>query len=204
MSGPGPSTPIAGIILTGFMGAGKTTAGALLAERLRWRFVDSDGVVESRAGMSVAVIFARQGEAAFRDLEAEAIRETAQTEQVVLALGGGALERAQTRDFLAGLAAWRVVFLEAPLETLLSRCAGQEDGPVRPVLRDRERLAERWAARLPWYRQAHVTVATEGRAPEAVVAGILDALGFAEADGPAPRARGSQAASSRLRQEKSA
>jgi shikimate kinase len=169
MSGHTPSSSITGIILTGFMGAGKTTAGALLAERLGWAFVDSDHVVEARAGMSVAEIFEFHGEAAFRRMEAEAVRETAAREHVILALGGGALECAATREYLALLPQVRVVFLEAPLETLVGRCAGQPDAPVRPILRDRERLAERWRARQPLYREAHLTVATADRTPAAVV-----------------------------------
>lgn len=119
MSGQTPSTSISGIILTGFMGAGKTTVGALLASRLGWRFVDSDRVVEDRTGMSVAALFERRGESEFRQLEAEVIRETTEGGRIVLALGGGALESAATRDFLLSLAGWRMVFLDAPLELSL-------------------------------------------------------------------------------------
>jgi shikimate kinase len=176
MSGQTPSSSITGIILTGFMGAGKTTVGALLAERLGWDFVDSDHAVEARAGMTVAEIFERHGEAAFRKMEADAVRETAGREHVVLALGGGALESAATREFLASLSRSRVVFLEAPLETLIDRCAGQADAPVRPVLRDRERLAARWQARLPLYRKAHLIVATANRTPVAVADSIAAGL----------------------------
>jgi hypothetical protein len=98
------------------------------------------------------------------------------TDHLVLALGGGALESPATREFLFTLENSRVVFLEAPLDTLIDRCASQPNAPVRPVLRDRERLAERWQARLPLYRQAHLTVATAGRTPEAVVDCILTEL----------------------------
>jgi shikimate kinase len=176
MSGQTPSSSITGIVLTGFMGAGKTTVGALLAERLGWTFVDSDRVVESRSGMTVAEIFERQGEAAFRRMESDAIRETAGREHVVLALGGGALESAATREFLAALLRWRVIFLEAPLETLVGRCARQPDAPVRPILQDRERLAARWQARQPLYREAHLIVATADRTPAAVADRIVREL----------------------------
>jgi shikimate kinase len=168
------------IILTGFMGAGKTTVGALLAERLGWEFVDSDRVVETRAGMTVAQIFERRGEAAFREMEAQVVRDSRAPDGAgpfVLALGGGALERAATRDFLASLTDTLIVFLEASLETMIARCAGHEGGPVRPVLADRARLAERWNARLPWYEQAHLTVETDGLSPEAVADSILQRLG---------------------------
>jgi shikimate kinase len=180
MNGPAlfPANP-SRIVLTGFMGAGKTTVGALLAERLGWDFFDSDFLVEARAAMTVADIFEKRGEAAFRELEAEVVREAGEPgseEQFVLALGGGALEMAATRDLLASLTDTLVVFLDAPLETMIARCAAYEEGPVRPVLADRVRLAERWSQRLPWYRQAHLTVETSEVSPEAVVDRILQRL----------------------------
>jgi len=170
-----PAVPVR-IFLAGFMGAGKTTVGALLAGRLRWEFVDSDRVVEARAGAAIAEIFSRQGEAAFRRLEAEAIREAAQGEQRVIGLGGGALESAATRGFLASLPDSVLVFLDASLETLLARCGAHVGGPVRPVLADRAHIEERWRARLPFYRQAQLTVDTSALAPEAVAERILDGL----------------------------
>lgn len=165
------------IVLTGFMGAGKSTVGSLLALRLGWRFLDSDCVVEARAGMTVAEIFARAGEPAFREMEAAAIRESAPGEATVLALGGGALETAATREFLASLPDCALIFLDAPLETLVERCGGDAEGPVRPILADRVRLAERYTTRLTWYRQAHLTIATAGISPEQVVERIVEWAG---------------------------
>ena len=186
MSGTSQPRPKAGkvtqIVLTGFMGAGKTTAGMLAAERLRWRFVDIDRMVEERAGMTVAAIFEQRGEEAFRALEAAAIREAAVHDQVVMALGGGAIERDETRAFLASLETCRVVYLEAPFDTLMARCAEQSGGAVRPVLRDRERLTARWQARLPLYQQADATVSTVDLAPEAVAEAVLAAAGVAAAE----------------------
>jgi shikimate kinase len=132
--------------------------------------------VEARAGMKVAEIFERRGEAAFRLLEAETIRDVAGCERTVLALGGGALESPATREFLQSLPRVRVVFLDAPFDTLVSRCAGRPDAPVRPVLRDREGLAARWQARQPLYREAHRTVATADRAPADVADWIVQEL----------------------------
>ena len=158
------------------MGAGKTTVGALLAERLGWDFVDSDRIVEARAAMTIADIFETRGEAAFRELEADAVRTACAEQQLVLALGGGAIETAATRAFLVSLTDTLVVFLEAPLDTMIARCAENTDGPVRPVLADRDRLNERWSQRLPWYRQAHLTVETGELSPDAVTESIMQRL----------------------------
>lgn len=173
MSGPTLSPAISRVILTGFMGAGKTTVGALLAARLGWDFVDSDRVVEARTGRRIAGIFEQDGEQAFRAMEAAAVRDLVSAERLVLALGGGALETAATRDLLASLSSTLRVFLEAPLETMVARCSAEADGAIRPVLADRERLTQRWEARLPWYRQAHLTIQTADFGPEQVVEQIL-------------------------------
>jgi shikimate kinase len=164
------------IVLTGFMGAGKSTTGPLLAQSLGWEFLDLDTVIESRSGKTVAEIFAQQGEAAFRALEAEAVREHTLRENFVLALGGGAIEMESTRDFLARLDRTCVLFLDAPLDVLVARCLAQPAAAERPVLADREGLLRRFNARLPHYRDAHLTIATAGLSPQAVVARILEAI----------------------------
>jgi len=164
------------IVLTGFMGAGKSTIGPLLAQRLGWRFLDTDAVIEARTGTTIAQIFAVQGEETFRALETEAIHEHGSSEHVVLALGGGAVETESTRDALARMDEACIVFLEAPLEVMVARCLEQPGAAERPVLADRERLAARLAARLPHYRKAHLTVTTANLTPEAVADLLLEAL----------------------------
>lgn len=164
------------IALIGFMGAGKSTTGALLAHTLGWRFVDSDSVIESLAGRTVAQIFAEDGEAAFRAMEADAIRHHASTEGLVLALGGGAIENDLTSEVLHGLSDTRIVFLDAPLDVMVARCLAQPGAAVRPLLADRERLLQRFSGRLPHYRRAHLTVATANLSPREVVEGILAGL----------------------------
>ncbi|MFZ0663319.1 MAG: shikimate kinase [Acidobacteriaceae bacterium] len=161
------------VVLTGFMGAGKSTIGALLAQRLGWEFVDVDSAIESRAGKTVAEIFSQEGEAAFRPLEMDAIRDHTSREFLVLALGGGAIEAESTRRLLAGLKRTLVIFLEAPLEVLVARCLAQANAAERPVLADREGLLLRFNSRLGHYRNAHLTVATGGLSPEDVVDRIL-------------------------------
>jgi shikimate kinase len=157
---------ISRIVLVGFMGAGKSTVGALLARQLRWQFLDADHVLETRSGISIAEIFAHQGEAAFRRLEADLIRDLVREHNLVLAVGGGAIETEAARDALLSTPETCVVFLEAPLEVMISRCEQQPGAAVRPVLKDREQLRNRFESRLPHYRNAHLVVETASLTPE--------------------------------------
>ena len=157
---------IARVLITGFMGAGKTTVGRMLAERLGWDFADSDHLLEARAGQA----------------HRRHLREPGRTR--LPRPGGGHHSRhcrpgssgsgpgrrragagRKPARLLASLPDSALIFLDAPLDVLVSRCSAQPDAPVRPVLADRARLQERWTTRLPWYRQAHLTVNTEGCTP---------------------------------------
>ena len=160
------SGPIRRIVLTGFMGSGKTTVGPLVAAQLGWDFVDADDVIESEAGMPIAEIFARQGEAAFRAREHATIARLAAQDGLVLALGGGAIETEVTRDLLLSSTGTLLVHLEVKLETTLVRCRGTEH--TRPVLADQANLAVRFERRLPLYRMAHVSIAVDALTPEEV------------------------------------
>lgn len=162
------------IVLTGFMGSGKSTVGPLLAARLGWGFVDVDEVIEAEAGVKIAELFARDGEAAFRQREHGAIARLAEGEELVLALGGGAIETEEVRTLLLGTAGTLLVHLEVHLETTLRRCAGTEG--LRPILADRANLAARYERRLPLYREAHVSVKVDGLTPEEAVEAIVEAL----------------------------
>lgn len=158
------------------MGAGKTTVGRLVAGLLGWRFFDVDEVLVSRARMPIAELFGTHGEEAFRLREAETVRELLGLNNAVIALGGGALERAETRDLLLGGTETLVVFLEAPLSVSLARCAGEPGGVVRPVLRD-PALEARYQRRLPFYRAtAGLTLATHESQPEALAKRIAEAV----------------------------
>lgn len=164
------------VVLTGFMGAGKSTIGALLAQKLGWVFVDSDTSIESSAGKAIARIFAEDGEDYFRELETEAIYTHSRYLNLVLALGGGAMENPATRAVLASLPETAIIFLDAPLEVMIARCLAQPGATERPVLADRERLVQRFTDRLPFYRGAHLTVATENLDPHVVVERILEQI----------------------------
>ncbi|HEX3435434.1 MAG TPA: shikimate kinase [Pseudacidobacterium sp.] len=167
---------ISRIVLIGFMGAGKSTVGALLAPRLQWHFLDADAVLEERSGSTIAEFFARHGEPAFRQRETEVIRELLSEEHLILAVGGGAVETEATRDALFQSPETCIVFLEAPLEILTARCEEQPDAAVRPVLKDRERLQNRFENRLPHYRNAHVVIETTSLTPAETVQHIIEAV----------------------------
>jgi shikimate kinase len=168
-----PSTPRR-IVLTGFMGAGKTTVGKLLASRLDWRFLDADNEIEAATGTTIAQIFQSRGEPWFRQFEHATIRRLLASESLVLALGGGAIEDERTRSLLTTAEGTRLVHLEASLETVLDRCRGTET--LRPVLRDRPNLEDRYRRRLPLYRESHLTVRVDSLPPDAVVEAILEIL----------------------------
>ncbi len=159
------------------MGSGKSTVGPLVAQRLGWRFVDVDDVIEAEAGIPIAEIFARHGEAAFRDREHATIARLASTDSLVLALGGGAIERPATRELLLTAPGTLLVHLEVELATTLARCRGTEH--TRPVLADQANLAARYQRRLPLYRTAHVSIPVDALTPEQVADAILQAASLA-------------------------
>jgi len=161
------------IVLTGFMGSGKTTCGPLLAARLGWQFVDVDVLIESSIGGPINEFFARQGEASFRQLEHETIASLLQQEGLVVALGGGAIEHPETRSMLLATAGTVLVHLEVELATTLLRCKGTE--PLRPILADADNLAARYQRRMPLYRLAPVNLSVDERTPEEVVDAIVEA-----------------------------
>jgi shikimate kinase len=163
------------IVLTGFMGAGKTTVGNLLATRLAWGFVDADERIEAAAGATIARLFIDRGEPWFRQFEHETIRQLLNAPSLVLALGGGAIEDERTLNLLLSSKGTQLVHLEASLETVLERCRGTES--LRPVLQDKPNLEARYARRLPLYRQAHLTLAVDALSPQAAADAILDHLG---------------------------
>jgi shikimate kinase len=162
------------IVLTGFMGAGKTTVGRLLARDMAWKFIDADSEIEAATGTTIARLFEERGEPWFRQFEHETIRQLLTSPSVVLALGGGAIEDHRTRKLLLSSEGTHLVHLEASLDTVLLRCQGTEW--VRPILRDQINLADRYERRLPLYRESHHTVIVDSLSPNAVVAAILQSI----------------------------
>jgi shikimate kinase len=160
------------VVLVGPPAAGKTTVGQLLADRLGVPFTDTDDVVVERAGKPVGDIFVDEGEEAFRALEEAAVAD-ALTRDGVVALGGGAVLSAATRERLA---AHPVVFLSAGVPAAATRVGLNRD---RPLLlgNPRAQLRALLDARLPLYQEvARTTVVTDERTPDEVADAVLAAL----------------------------
>lgn len=162
------------LTLCGFMGSGKTTVGRVLAARIGRRFVDLDEWIERKEGMAVSEIFARHGEARFRELERNAAAELSRETGLVIAAGGGTLlDAACARSLRAGGV---VVLLDASLAAVRGRLAGDD---TRPLLRrpDRdEAMRALYAARRPVYRErAELSVPADGT-PDETADAVLCAL----------------------------
>jgi shikimate kinase len=162
------------IVLTGFMGTGKTAVGRRLAEDLHVPFVDMDKAIEKKAGEPVAAIFERRGEAAFRALEREVAAELVQADRTVIATGGGALLNPENRAVLAknGI----LVCLNAKMGTLLDRL---KDDITRPLLAGEnvaERMERLMKERETIYSSCPVQVATDGKTIAEVAAEIIAAV----------------------------
>lgn len=149
------------LVLTGYMGAGKTAVGRRVATRLGRPLVDADREIEARAGMPIPEIFSRRGELWFRRTEEAVVREILAGEPGVLALGGGALESARTRALVSRVA--DVVWLRASVEVAWERVKDSD----RPLATDPERFARRARAREAGYREAaHLEVDADAPADE--------------------------------------
>jgi 3-dehydroquinate dehydratase type I len=173
------------VVLVGFMGAGKTTVGHIMAERLGQPFVDSDVLIEQRLGCDIRDIFRTEGEPYFRQLEHDTVAALVRGPDAVIALGGGAVEDPRTRAVLRSA---RVVYLRVSYDEAMARVKNDE---FRPMLH-RPDLDEMYKRRLSGYEDISVlTVDTDGRRPDAVA---LEALARLPAAPPANRVAASLAA----------
>jgi shikimate kinase len=163
------------IVLVGMMGVGKSSVGRRLGARLGIPFADADTEIEKAAGMSIADIFARHGEADFRSGEARVIARLLESGPQVLATGGGAFMNVKTRDAIRakGVSIW----LKAEFEVLLRRISKRRN--ERPLLQTddpAETLRTLLAEREPIYAQADLTVHSRDVSHDAIVADIMTAL----------------------------
>ena len=162
------------VVLVGLMGSGKSTIGRRLAQRLGMRFADADDEIERAAGMTISDIFARFGEAHFRDGERRVISRLLAGKPMVLATGGGAFINEETRALI--LRDSLCIWLDADIPTLVERVGRRSH---RPLLKNRdpgEVLRDLAAVRNPIYAEAHLRVSSASTPHDHTVRGILEAL----------------------------
>jgi shikimate kinase len=161
------------IFLTGFMGAGKTSVGRQLAERLAIPVVDTDQLIEQKIGKSINEIFAEEGEAAFRKYERE-ILKTLQLENVIITTGGGMVIQKENRDLMKENGV--VIYLHCEPEEILRRLASDETRPLLKQQNKQEQIKRLWAERLPYYQEAHFLINTTNKTITEIVDDIVTML----------------------------
>lgn len=162
------------LYLIGMMGAGKTSVGQLLAQKLGYRFFDTDALIEQIAGQKINDIFATSGEEAFRELETQVLAEISAYTNLTVATGGGIISRQQNWSYLHhGLIVW----LDVPVELLLDRLS---EDTTRPLLQDTDpsgKLQALLQQRQQLYAQADVRISIEAyETPDRVAARVLEAI----------------------------
>jgi shikimate kinase/3-dehydroquinate synthase len=165
---------LANLIITGFMGTGKSQVGREVARRLGQEFVDMDTLIEERVGMTIPEIFAQRGEGFFRQQERELCQELAKRRELVIATGGGALIPEENRRVLG--ASGLLVCLTCGVEEILQRLAQVEDRPLLEGADRRERIETLLAQRREAYSRISNQIDTTGLTVEEVVARVIELL----------------------------
>lgn len=160
------------IVLTGFMGAGKTEVGRKLSNILGWDVIDVDDEIVKAKKMTINELFAQLGEPAFRDIETSTIRDISKRKNVIIATGGGAVLRQENMDVLRenGI----VVHLTATPETILKRTSSNSKRPLLQVENPLQRIKELLEFRMPFYRKADIVVDTDTKTPLQIAEEILE------------------------------
>lgn len=168
------------IVLTGFMGAGKSTIGRMLAERTGWTFVDLDTQIETTTGKNARQLFETVGETRFRQLESDLWGAALQQSKAIIAPGGAVIDSHVNRAILAESPGSFVVFLDAPFQTLIDRCLQQElkEGcTYRPLLHKTQIARERYVMRKVLYaNHAHRIVNVADQSPQVIAQNIWQAV----------------------------
>jgi shikimate kinase len=165
------------------MGAGKSSVGRALGQRLNWVFEDLDDRIERCAGRTVAAIFRDSGESEFREAEYRALRQVIEELQSgglrIVALGGGAFVQERNAELLKA-SNLPTVFLDAPVEDLWQRCCAQasQTGMERPLLRSQDQFRELYETRRKSYSKARLKIQTAGRTVDDIAAQIAGKLGL--------------------------
>ena len=156
-----PPRRLVNLALIGFMGTGKTTVGRHVAEQLGFEFLDTDELVQARIGRTIADIFAKDGEPAFRALEKQIVQELSAREKTVIATGGGLPTNSENLDALKSFAL--VICLWASPEKIWERVRHQSHRPLLHDADPQKKIRELLAVREPFYKQADVLINTDLR-----------------------------------------
>jgi shikimate kinase len=159
------------IVLTGFMGTGKTEVGRILSMKLGYALVDADTEVEKEQGMTITDIFKQYGEPKFRDIESNVIKRLSEIKNAVISTGGGAVLRQENMDNLRKNGV--VVCLTASPETILKRTSSNNDRPLLQVDNPLQKIKELLEFRRPYYEKADIMIDTEGKSLFEVVEEII-------------------------------
>ena len=161
----------ANLYLVGFMGTGKTTVGRMVAQRMGFALLDSDHEIERLRGKPVARIFAEEGEAVFRSLERDFIERGHPPARTVVACGGGLVTSPGLLELMQKKGV--VICLQASIETILKRTAGNSNRPLLNVEDPEARLRELYAQREPVYRRSGTLILTDARPLEDIVNHVM-------------------------------
>jgi shikimate kinase len=162
------------LVLVGMMGAGKTTVGRRLANRLSRRFIDSDEEVEKAAGMSIEDIFKLHGEADFRAGEVKVIARLLKEDEIVLGTGGGAFINPETRELVKAQAV--SVWIKADFDLLFARVSRRTNRPLLKTANPKETLRKLIDVRYPIYAEADVAVVSRDIPQDQVAGEVIEAL----------------------------
>jgi shikimate kinase len=165
------------LVLIGFMGAGKSTIGRLLASQLHYHFVDTDQQLVHQFKLPIYKIFQQFGEPAFRQAESDLMRQLLTEQQVVIATGGGTVSRDDLFSFVTQTADSMLVYLKAPVETLYERVIfSPKDRPLIDVPDAESNFRTRFTERELFYEKAHLVIETDAQPPQQIVDRILAGL----------------------------
>ena len=162
------------IVLTGMMGAGKTTLAEVLAQKLNIKYIDIDTLIESNEGKKIADIFTQNGETYFRKIEKETIKQVITPTDLVISLGGGALENKDTRDLL--LTNTTVIYLKTSPEIIFERIKNNTTRPLLCGNMSVEKIKEILEKREANYQSATLTITTDNKTPEQIADEITGVL----------------------------
>jgi shikimate kinase len=160
------------IVLTGFMGTGKTAVGRELARLLDMKLIDVDTEIEVSREMTISEIFKEYGEPVFREIETDMIKKVSRNNQVIISTGGGAVLKQENMETLRETGI--IVCLMASPETILRRTGSTNDRPLLHVENPLEKIRELMDSRKPYYEKADIVIATEGKTPLQIAEEIVE------------------------------